>query len=38
MELKTYQIVDSVEALHEAIARVRAAQKVFATYTQQQVD
>ena len=38
MELKTYQIVDSVDALHEAIARVRAAQKVFATYTQEQVD
>ena len=38
MEPKTYQIVDSVEALHEAIARVRAAQKVFATYTQEQVD
>ena len=38
MELKTYQIVDSVEALHEALARVRAAQKIFATYTQEQVD
>ena len=38
MELKTYQIVDSIEALHEAIARVRAAQKIFATYTQEQVD
>ena len=30
METKTYEIVDSVEALHGAIARVRAAQKVFA--------
>ena len=38
MELKTYEIVDSVEKLEEAIARVRAAQKVFATYTQEQVD
>ena len=38
METKTYEIVDSVEALHGAIARVRAAQKVFATYTQEQVD
>ena len=27
METKTYEIVDSVEALHGAIARVRAAQK-----------
>ena len=38
MTEKKYQIVDSVEGLHEAIARVRAAQKVFATYTQEQVD
>ena len=38
METKTYEIVDSVEALHGAIARVRAAQKAFATYTQEQVD
>ena len=38
MEPKTYEIVDSVEALHGALARVRAAQKVFATYTQEQVD
>ena len=38
METKTYEIVDSVEALQSAIARVRAAQKVFATYTQEQVD
>lgn len=35
---KVYGIVDSVETLNGAIARVRAAQKVFATYTQQQVD
>ncbi len=38
MEPKTYEIVDSVEALQAALARVRAAQKVFATYTQEQVD
>ena len=38
METKTYEIVDSVEALYGAIARVRAAQKVFATYTQEEVD
>ena len=38
METKTYEIVDSVEALQAAISRVRAAQKVFATYTQEQVD
>ncbi len=35
---KEYQIVDGVEKLEEAIARVRAAQKIFATYTQEQVD
>ena len=34
MENKTYEIVDSVEKLEEAIARVKEAQKVFATYTQ----
>ncbi|MBO5946071.1 MAG: aldehyde dehydrogenase family protein, partial [Clostridia bacterium] len=38
MEPKTYEIVDSVEKLLEAIGRVRAAQKIFATYTQEQVD
>ena len=38
MENKEYQIIDSVEKLEEAIARVRNAQKVFATYTQEQVD
>ena len=35
---KTYPIVDSVEAFEETLARVREAQKVFATYTQEQVD
>ena len=38
MEPKNYEIVDSVEKLHEALVRVKAAQKVFATYTQEQVD
>ncbi len=32
------QIVDSTEALGATLERVRAAQKVFATYTQEQVD
>ena len=38
MEPKTYEIVDSVEKLQEAITRTRAAQRIFATYTQEQVD
>ena len=38
MEVKERQIVSSVETLEEAIARTRAAQKVFAPYTQEQVD
>ncbi len=38
MENKVYEIIDGVEKLEEAIARVRAAQKIFATYTQEQVD
>ena len=38
MENKVYQIVDSVETLEAAIANVRKAQSVFATYTQKQVD
>ena len=33
-----YQVIDSVESLNEAILRVRAAQRKFATYTQEQVD
>ena len=32
------QIIDSVESLELAMNRVRAAQKIFATYTQEQVD
>ena len=38
MENKAYSIVDSVEALYSAMERVRAAQRIFATYTQEQVD
>ena len=38
MVTKNYLVVDSVEKLEEAIARTREAQKVFATYTQEQVD
>ncbi len=38
MEETNYEIVDSVEKLEEAIARVREAQKLFAGYSQEQVD
>ena len=38
METKERIIVDSVETLEATIARVREAQKKFATYTQEQVD
>ena len=38
MENKERQIIDGVEALESTIARVREAQKKFATYTQEQVD
>ncbi|MCH5272486.1 MAG: bifunctional acetaldehyde-CoA/alcohol dehydrogenase [Lachnospiraceae bacterium] len=38
MKSKSYEVVDSVKALEAAIARVRAAQKKFAEYTQEQVD
>ena len=38
MKEKAYEIVDSVEKLEAAIARVKEAQRIFATYTQQQVD
>ena len=34
----TYDICDSVEKLEERIKKVREAQKIFATYTQEQVD
>ena len=35
---KIYEIVDGVEKLEAALERARAAQKIFATYTQEQVD
>ena len=38
MEKKNYEIVDSVDKLHQKIASVKEAQKIFATYTQEQVD
>ncbi len=36
--MKEYQTVDSTESLLSCIERVRAAQKLFAAYTQQEVD
>ena len=33
-----YEIVDSVEMLQKAIERTREAQRIFATFTQEQVD
>ena len=38
MENKTYEIIDSVEKLQEAFLRMRKAQQIFATYSQEQVD
>ena len=38
MEQKTYEIIDSAEKLEEALVRIRKAQQIFATYTQEQVD
>ena len=38
MNSKTYEMVDSVEKLEEAIARTRKAQQLFSAYTQEQVD
>ena len=38
METKERKLVDSVETLEETLARVKEAQKKFATYTQEQVD
>ncbi len=38
MDTQKYTVVDSVEKLEQAIARTRAAQNFFATYTQDQVD
>lgn len=36
--MKNYEIVDGVEKLEKAIARVREAQRKFAAFTQEQVD
>ncbi len=38
METGNYSVVDNVEKLEEAIARVKDAQKIYSTYTQEQVD
>ncbi len=38
MKKTNYEIIDCVEKLEEAIKRVREAQKIFADYTQEQVD
>ena len=38
MSSKVYEIVDTAEKLDAKIASVKAAQKIFATYTQEQVD
>lgn len=38
MESKEYEVVSDIESLEAAISRVRAAQKNFASYTQEQVD
>ena len=38
MSTKEYPIVDNAESFEAALARVREAQKIFATYTQEQVD
>ena len=38
MENKNYEIVDGVDSLYAAIKRIREAQNLFATYTQEQVD
>ena len=38
MDKKENFIIDSVEKLNEAITRTRKAQRLFATYTQEQVD
>ena len=38
MTMTNYEIVDSAEKFEEALNRVRAAQKIFSEYTQEQVD
>ena len=35
---KTYTVCDSVEKLEKELARVKKAQKIFSTFTQEQVD
>ena len=35
---REYPVIDTIEALEEEIARVKAAQAVYASYTQEQVD
>ncbi|MBQ6893858.1 MAG: hypothetical protein IJN40_00005, partial [Clostridia bacterium] len=38
MVKKACGIIDSVEKLEEAIVRIKKTQKIFATFTQEQVD
>ncbi len=38
MEKNKYEIIDSVESLENTLVRVRAAQQIFAKFTQEQVD
>ena len=38
MDMKKYELVDGTDRLEEAIARVRAAQKKFSTFSQEEVD
>ena len=38
MSTKEYPIVENVESFEAALARVKEAQKIFSTYTQEQVD
>ena len=35
---REYPVIDTIEALEEEIARVKAAQAIYASYTQEQVD
>lgn len=37
-KMKKYEIVENVETLENALERIRDAQRVFSTYTQEQVD
>ena len=38
MSKKEYKIVENTDSFQAALARVKKAQKIFATYTQEQVD